>query len=276
MLKRILVAVVFVPLILVVMLLLPSVATSVMVAFIAALACYELLRAVADALPPILLGEAIVIAALIPLFTWLTGTLGLELRAAYLFGFLYMLLLFVYAIGSYRTQQEVSLDVIGMCMFAAVLMPGFLAALVELRVMDHGKLLILLPFVVAFLTDGGAYFAGVFLGKHRGITQVSPNKSLEGYIGGIAVGILACLIYGCILRLALGLSVRFVALIVYGVLGAFVTELGDLAFSLLKRQHGVKDYGNLLPGHGGMMDRFDSMVFAAPMILLLVQIYPFI
>ena len=61
---------------------------------------------------------------------------------------------------------------------------------------------------------------------------------------------------------------------VYGLLGSAITELGDLSFSLVKRQYGVKDYGNLLPGHGGMLDRFDSMTFAAPMLLLLVELFP--
>jgi phosphatidate cytidylyltransferase len=124
------------------------------------------------------------------------------------------------------------------------------------------------------LTDAGAYFVGVFYGKHRGITQVSPNKSREGYVGGVLSGALFLLMYGLILQNFAHLSVSLPAMAVYGLLGSGVTELGDLSFSFIKRQYGIKDYGDLLPGHGGMLDRFDSMIFAAPMLLILVEIYP--
>jgi phosphatidate cytidylyltransferase len=140
--------------------------------------------------------------------------------------------------------------------------------------MPSGKYWVLLPVIVAFLTDGGAYFAGIFLGKHRGITNVSPNKSLEGYLGGVISGPIFCIIYGIIVHAATGMAVNFWYMILYGLVGSLVTELGDLAFSLIKRQLGVKDYGHLLPGHGGMLDRFDSMIFAAPLIYILVQLFP--
>ena len=120
----------------------------------------------------------------------------------------------------------------------------------------------------------GAYFAGVFLGKHRGITKVSPNKSLEGYIGGIVSGGIILLVYGLLLQNFAHLAVSMPRMVVYGLLGSAITELGDLSFSLVKRQYGIKDYGTLLPGHGGMLDRFDSMTFAAPLLLLLVQVIP--
>ena len=120
----------------------------------------------------------------------------------------------------------------------------------------------------------GPISPGVFLGRHRGITRVSPNKSLEGYIGGILSGAVFLLLYGLALQRFAGLTVSLPVLALYGLLGSAVTELGDLSFSLIKRQYGIKDYGHLLPGHGGMLDRFDSMTFAAPMLLLLVEIIP--
>ena len=82
------------------------------------------------------------------------------------------------------------------------------------------------------------------------------------------------LVYGLLVQTIGGLEVKLPVMALYGLLGSAVTELGDLSFSLIKRQHGVKDYGTLLPGHGGMMDRFDSTTFAAPMLLLLVEILP--
>ena len=115
---------------------------------------------------------------------------------------------------------------------------------------------------------------GVFFGKHRGITKVSPNKSLEGYLGGVAFGGVFMLLYGTVLGFLTDVSISYPLMALYGLCGSAVTELGDLSFSLIKRQYGVKDYGNLIPGHGGMLDRFDSMIFAAPMLLALVELFP--
>ena len=140
--------------------------------------------------------------------------------------------------------------------------------------LENGKFLVLLPIICAFLTDSGAYFVGVFFGKHRGITKVSPNKSLEGYIGGILCGGLFMLIYGLLLNRMIGLNVSLPTMAVYGLIGSAVTELGDLSFSFIKRQFAVKDYGDLLPGHGGMLDRFDSMIFAAPAMWIMVSLFP--
>jgi phosphatidate cytidylyltransferase len=81
-------------------------------------------------------------------------------------------------------------------------------------------------------------------------------------------------LYGVVLALAAGLPVNFWALVAYGVVAGVVTELGDLAFSLVKREFSIKDYGNIIPGHGGILDRFDSMIFAAPVIYLLVVLFP--
>ena len=110
--------------------------------------------------------------------------------------------------------------------------------------------------------------------KRQGITRVSPNKSLEGYAGGILFGGLFMLLYGAILHQFGGIEVNFPLMVVYGLVGSAITELGDLSFSLIKRQYGIKDYGNVIPGHGGMLDRFDSMTFAAPALWLMVTLFP--
>lgn len=267
---RIMVAVVLAPLFLVDLFFLPPICLAVTVSAIVAMASYELLRATKVAHNNYMYVYTSFAAALIPLGYW-AGYGSIVTRAV---AIALMVALFFTAIRLYGGEREVRFENIMVCLFGGLLIPVFLSALVQLKGMENGRYLVLLPVVSAFLTDVGAYFAGVFLGKHRGITRVSPNKSLEGYIGGILSGCVFMLLYGFVLQRFTGLTVSFPVMAVYGLLGSAITELGDLSFSLIKRQCGVKDYGDLMPGHGGMMDRFDSMVFAAPTLLLFVELFP--
>jgi phosphatidate cytidylyltransferase len=183
---------------------------------------------------------------------------------------------FIFAEGVAAAVREKAFPVLYLfaAVFAGVVIPALFSTLVKLRQLENGRLYVLIPFIVAFITDAGAYFVGITFGKRHIFPNVSPKKSLEGCIGGIATVIAASALYGVILKFAAGLSPDFFALCLYGLLGGVVTELGDLAFSLIKREFGVKDYGNLLPGHGGILDRFDSMIFAAPVLYLLAVLWP--
>ena len=268
---RILVAVVLAPLFFVDLFFLPPVCLAVTVSVIVAMASYELLRATKVVHHNHMYVYTALSAAAIPMGYWAGWGSLVSLAAALLL----MAALFFTAIRLYGIEEkEVRFEQVMVCLFGGVAVPLFLSSLVRLKGMENGQYLVLLPVICAFLTDVGAYFAGVFLGKHRGMTRVSPNKSLEGYVGGILSGCVFMLLYALILVRFAGLEVSFPVMALYGLVGSAITELGDLSFSLIKRQCGVKDYGNLLPGHGGMMDRFDSMVFAAPMLLLLVQLLP--
>ena len=270
MVTRIVVSVVLAPLFFVVLFFLPGVYLAGLMAAIAAMASFELLRATKVAHHNGMYVSTALAAALIPLGHWM-GMGSWMTRAAAL---LLMAHLFFLAIRLYGTERAVHFEHVMVCLFGGIGIPLFLSALVELKGMENGRFLVLLPVICAFLTDAGAYFVGVFFGKHRGITLVSPNKSMEGYVGGVLFGTLFLMLYGLILRQFAGLEVRLPLMALYGLIGSVVTELGDLSFSLVKRQYGVKDYGHLLPGHGGMLDRFDSMTFAAPTLLLLVELIP--
>ncbi len=118
---------------------------------------------------------------------------------------------------------------------------------------------------VPWLSDTGAYFAGVFLGKHKLCPKISPKKTIEGFVGGLIVGTLSALLIGFVFTLIYkDVEFSYVALLVMGFFGSLISVAGDLTFSLIKRYCDVKDYGSLFPGHGGMTDRFDSVVLVAP------------
>ena len=257
--KRIIVACIFVPIMLWIMLVPPALAWTALVCFISAMAAFELLRAAGEG--KITLSMKIVTigsAALLPLGSW--ADFGMSY--VNLLSFVVTAVCFLCAIRAYGEDGvPVGFFHVLTAMFAGIIIPLGLSALVELRRMDHGKYLVLLAVLLTFVTDAGAYFAGVFLGKHRGITKVSPNKSVEGYIGGFATGVVFAILYGLVASKIAAASVNLLSLALCGLFGALATEVGDLAFSFIKRQYGVKDYGHLLPGQGGMLDRFYSKIF---------------
>ena len=270
--KRIIVAVIFLPLMLAVMLLPPPIAWTAVVCVISAMAAFELMRATGEGKLSLPMQTAVLLsAALMPLGSWA----GLGTAYVSLLSFVVMAVCFWCAIRAYDGYStQVGFFHVLVCLFGGVVIPLSLSALVELRCMEHGKYLVLLAVLLTFVTDAGAYFAGVFLGKHRGITKVSPNKSVEGYIGGFISGAVFAVLYGLVASKIAGEGVNLLPLALCGLCGALATEVGDLAFSFVKRQYGVKDYGHLLPGHGGMLDRFDSMIFCGPVVLFIVQCLP--
>ena len=168
--KRILVAVIFAPLLFVVMFFLPPVALGVVTAFISAVACFELLRATGEGnVTRIMQVVSIVSAAVIPLGAWL-GYTTLTMGAC---TFVVMAVSFWCAIRAYDEQgSPIGFYHVMLTLFAGVLIPCGLSALVMLKCMEHGKYLVVLAVLLAFITDGGAYFAGVFLGRHRGVTPI--------------------------------------------------------------------------------------------------------
>ncbi len=122
-------------------------------------------------------------------------------------------------------------------------------------------ILIWLVFLSAFGTDIMAYFSGYLFGKHKLCPKISPKKTIEGSIGGTLGSIALCAGFGALLVPDLMIHCAII-----GLLGGIVSQFGDLTASVFKRKMGIKDYGNLIPGHGGILDRFDSVLFTAPMV----------
>ncbi len=265
--SRLLVACVCIPLLLVAIYLLPVWVTVLLVALVSAIATYELMSCVGIGQNRRILLYCMVVSFAIPFWCWF-GSPSV-LGAWVIFGL--FLLLFVEAIFSNKT---VDFSHISMAMFSALLMPYFLSAFVRLRVAENGEMLIILPLVVAFIADAAALFAGMLFGKHKLAPAISPKKTVEGAVGGFVGGLLGSVIYAVVAGMIWNIDTNIAAFAVYGAVGSLISMIGDLSFSLIKRQYGIKDYGNLLPGHGGILDRFDSVVFTAPLVELMVAILP--
>ena len=267
--SRLIVAGVGIALLFVVVFLAPLWLFAVLVGAVAALCVREFLRCTAPELPLRVRIVCMALSAVAPIASAFSAHNAVTAAAL----FLLVLYMMVELIFSFRSERPFDLRDVLAAVLCACVFPIMLSSLVRVGLGENSSVKLLLPFVIDFSCDGAAYFAGITLGKHKITPHVSPNKTLEGSIGGFAAGILLALVYGLILR-ACKIEVNLVAMLIYGFLGSFVCQIGDLAFSAVKRRCGVKDYGHLLPGHGGALDRFDSMIFVAPLIEILMLWVP--
>lgn len=133
---------------------------------------------------------------------------------------------------------------------------------------ENGKWLVWYIFLTSWMTDVFAYLVGRSIGKHH-FTDISPKKTIEGCIGGILGAAISIIIYTVILNKCLNLNINYLVVIISGVCLSIISQIGDLAASTIKRYVGIKDFSNLIPGHGGMLDRIDSLIFVAPFVYFL-------
>ncbi len=143
-----------------------------------------------------------------------------------------------------------------------------------LRQGENGKYLYLLTFLGPWVSDTFAYFCGRLFGKHKLIPEVSPKKTVEGSVGGILFTAVGFVVYGIIIGEMNGAFApsAILPLAVMGMIVSVISQIGDLAASLIKRNYGIKDYGKLFPGHGGVLDRFDSVLLTAPILLIVTSL----
>ncbi len=169
-----------------------------------------------------------------------------------------------------RSSKTFHVEQIAFMIMSAILVTRSICFVIDLKQTDaHGMLYVVLGLCGGWIADSGAYFAGVSLGKHKLCPEISPKKTVEGFVGGLlsnaVVFPLICLGYVLIFKeQAAGVQVNYIAAVFLGIFCAAVSVLGDLCASIVKRQKGIKDYGSIMPGHGGLMDRFDSVLFVVP------------
>lgn len=191
---------------------------------------------------------------------------------SYLFLIVMMILtafmfLYVLTFPKYHSNQIMT------AFFCVIYAPVMLSCIYLVRELPYGVYSVWMIFISSWICDTCAYIVGMLFGKHKMVPRLSPKKSIEGAIGGIVGAGIVGGLYGYFVVEPVIVEQNITwAFILISMIGAVISQVGDLAASAIKRNHEIKDYGKLIPGHGGVMDRFDSVIFTAPMVYLLVLI----
>ena len=199
------------------------------------------------------------------------------------------ILLFIIALFVIMLKQKVKIEQIGLVFMLNTVISFAFSSIIYLRDLPESPVYHLQPidgafFIVfavggAWITDAGAYFIGRFLGKHKMAPTISPNKTWEGAAGGIIINVIGLVViswvYSFFYLKDTG-HINYIAVVIYGVLCAVAAIVGDLAMSFIKRSCNIKDFGNIMPGHGGVLDRFDSLLLVAPLLYVMLPLLPIV
>ena len=185
------------------------------------------------------------------------------------FAVLIMILVIVLMCVYVFTYPKYSTEQIFTTFFGFFYVVVMLSFVYLIRMLPGGVFLVWLIFICSWGSDTSAYCVGLTIGKRKLAPVLSPKKSVEGAIGGVIGAALLSVLYGVAINHFAGAHVSVIHFGIVGAVGSGVSQIGDLAASAVKRSHGIKDFGKLIPGHGGVLDRFDSVIFTAPIIYLL-------
>ena len=265
---RVITAAVLIPVLLLLLMVAPTIVTAIVWGVLLAIGAYELLYSTGLVREPRLVVHAAVMAFAVTIWSHYGslhayGLIGLMIFIAALFAEMML------------SHVKITFDKVCMCIVAGFVIPFLLGSLIRILIMSRvGRYMVLIPFIVAFGSDAGAYFAGRFFGQHKLAPVISQHKTIEGAVGGVISAVVLLLVYCIVLQFAFDFEVKYLFAVIYGLIGSLVGVFGDLCFSVIKRQTGIKDYGNLIPGHGGVLDRFDSMMMVGPLMEALLILIP--
>ena len=175
-----------------------------------------------------------------------------------------LMMIYVFTYPKYRSEQVM------LAFFGLFYVAFMLSYVYQIRMLPQGAFIVWLVFICSWGSDTCAYCVGMLFGKRKLAPVLSPKKSIEGAVGGIAGAAALGAIYGAAVSNSLVMENAPLYFAIICAVGAVISQFGDLIASGIKRQHGIKDYGKLIPGHGGILDRFDSVIFTAPMIYALL------
>ena len=255
--SRILVAVVGIPLIILIILWAPSWAICAALCALAGLAGLELQQCVSGQRR----GAMVALSAVLPVLTILWGFLTAESPA--LLWAAEIMLLSAYAISQ---GGAVKFEQIAAALLAGIAIAHSFASFLRMDAAGIARAYLLLPFVLSFSCDSGAYLAGRAFGRHKLAPVVSPHKTVEGAVGGLLGNVIGGLVFAFLMRHFNGAGLGYLQMTALSLACGVISQLGDLSFSLIKRQYGIKDYGRVFLSHGGVLDRFDSVLFVTPVV----------
>lgn len=265
------------PLVAVVLIFYNTVLLNIVVALLSILALYEVLAAMGYIKSKGIAAASFAYTAALPFFN--IGRLHLVVLG---YSFLFVVVLLALLM---RYRRQLSLVQVGATFFLTAIIGTGFACIVFLRDLFVRRaatpydalFYIILVFVGAWVTDAGAYFVGRVAGRHKMSPTISPHKTVEGAVGGVACTVALFPLLGFAFRAAVGaagyqVQVHFGLLCLLGLVCSLAAIFGDLAGSVIKRECDIKDFGHILPGHGGVLDRFDSVLLVAPLLFLLLQV----
>lgn len=251
----------------------------VFIALISAMAVFEIVKAV-GLKNKLIMAASVAFSALIPFFV----NFGIKIPVAAVGG-IYVVLILIFMLIKF---EETKFEQAVIAIFASVCVPYSFSLMIVFRDIENyidgytkidGIFLLVFAVLVSWMTDIFAYFVGSKLGKHKLCPKISPKKSVEGAIGGVLGAVLLNTLLLFVFKKFFfenGSEISYIGVAVLSAVLSVVSMFGDLAASTLKRNFGIKDFGKLLPGHGGIMDRFDSMLFVLPVLysaIYFVNIY---
>lgn len=274
---RVLTAIVAIAVLLPVLIFSHTVILPIAMALCAAIAIYEMSACIGLKKAWLLTAPVYLLALGIP-FLIRYGN-GMELIRQAALAILCVVVLYFFAVLTFSHGKYKLADVAIWFMTAFYILLGFNAILVLRDFEIGGKYVYLLIFIGAWVTDTFAYFCGMLFGrggKHKLIPDVSPKKTWEGSIGGVLFCMLAMVIFGLIVNHISELKADYLMLLIGGFLISIVSQIGDLCMSVIKRTYGIKDYGKLFPGHGGVLDRFDSILAVAVILAAFCSFFNFL
>jgi len=182
--------------------------------------------------------------------------------------------LYIFAVAVFDNNKTVVTDAALIFMSCFYIIAAFSAIVYIHDFIKLGSMIYLLTFICAWTTDIFAYFTGRFLGKHKLIESVSPKKTVEGAIGGVVFCVISMIVFGLIVEKISGeFKANYLVLAISGIFISVVSQIGDLVMSVIKRHYGIKDYGKVFPGHGGILDRFDSVLAVTIMLAFICSYF---
>lgn len=192
--------------------------------------------------------------------------------------FMYFLALMLFSMMIFF-HEKVEYKTIAFLFTAIVVATGGMTSIIALCDADRGHtgFYVTMCLIIPWVADGGAYFVGSFMGKRKLCPKISPKKTVEGAVGGVIIGIIGALTDAFVFQTWIfpgTEQINYINVFILALFGTLISIVGDLSFSLIKRSCHVKDYGHAIPGHGGILDRFDSVIFTAPFVYFFVQYFP--